>query len=108
MKSPLLSHINDTLSGIEIIRAFKKQDYMLKEFYKTHDEHTMLHVYYQYLMRAMGFYLDSGVTVFLFICALGAVVLHEYGSIEAGMIGFLLTRALMLTGAMQWGVRQTA
>ena len=97
-----------TLSGLEIIRTFKREKYMLDEFYKTHDEHTMLHVYYQYLMRAMGFYLDLGVTIYLFICTLGAVFLHEYGDIKAGMIGFLLTRALMMTGGMQWGVRQTA
>jgi ATP-binding cassette subfamily C (CFTR/MRP) protein 4 len=108
MKSPLLAHINDTLSGLEIIRTFKREKYMLDEFYKTHDEHTMLHVYYQYIMRAMGFYLDFGVTIYLFVCTLGAVFLHEYSDIKAGMIGFLLTRALMMTGGMQWGVRQTA
>ncbi|KAF0706159.1 putative multidrug resistance-associated protein lethal(2)03659, partial [Aphis craccivora] len=105
-RSPVYGYFNASLQGISTIRAFKAEDILSKEF----DEHQDLHSSTWYLFiassEAFGFSLD--IICFIYICILTFSFLIVNNENLGGDVGLVLTQAISLTGALQWGIRQLA
>ena len=74
-RSPLYSHISNTLAGLSTIRVFKKQDVMLRYFHKYQNKHTQR--WYLNLSSAQwfGIRVDLLCTVYIGFVAFGAIPL---------------------------------
>ncbi|XP_076270121.1 ATP-binding cassette subfamily C member 4-like isoform X2 [Rhynchophorus ferrugineus] len=108
-KSPMFSHISSTLNGLTTIRAAQAEKALIKEF----DEHQNVHssTWYMTVMCivAFGLWLDIICVLFTAIIAYGFVIAIEYGYVENGsLVGLALSQSLILTGMLQYGMRQTA
>ncbi|XP_030759733.1 multidrug resistance-associated protein 4-like [Sitophilus oryzae] len=108
-KSPMFSHINSTLNGLSTIRAAQAEKSLIKEF----DEHQNVHTSAWFLtimcIVAFGLWLDIICVLFTAIITFGFVIATEYGYIENGsLVGLAISQSLILTGMLQYGMRQTA
>eukprot|EP00102_Acyrthosiphon_pisum_P027033 XP_016664243.1 PREDICTED: probable multidrug resistance-associated protein lethal(2)03659 isoform X1 [Acyrthosiphon pisum] len=105
-RSPVYGYLNASLQGLSTIRAFKAEDILCKEF----DEHQDLHSSTWYLFitssEALGLSLDM--ICFIYICILTLSFLVVNNDNFGGDVGLVLTQAISLTGAVQWGIRQLA
>ncbi|KAL4089621.1 hypothetical protein QTP88_024632 [Uroleucon formosanum] len=105
-RSPVYGYLNASLQGLSTIRAFKAENILCKEF----DEHQDLHSSAWYLFiassEAFGFLLDM--ICFIYICILTLSFLVVSNDNFGGDVGLVLTQAISLTGALQWGIRQLA
>ncbi|XP_026805613.1 probable multidrug resistance-associated protein lethal(2)03659 [Rhopalosiphum maidis] len=105
-RSPVYGYLNASLQGISTIRAFQAEDVLSKEF----DGHQDLHSSAWYLFitssEAFGFSLD--IICFIYICILTFSFLIVNNDNFGGDVGLVLTQAINMTGALQWGIRQLA
>lgn len=108
-KSPMLAHIKTSISGLDTIRAFGLTDGMIEEFNRLQDQHTLIFSLQDLSMRTLGFMLDMYACVFEFITIGLVVFLYYYFDqvSEAGKIGLIITKAMAIHGAINWGVRQS-
>lgn len=105
----MFSHINSTLNGLSTIRAAQAEKSLIKEF----DEHQNVHTSAWFLtimcIVAFGLWLDIICVLFTAIITFGFVIATEYGYIENGsLVGLAISQSLILTGMLQYGMRQTA
>ncbi|XP_022162518.1 probable multidrug resistance-associated protein lethal(2)03659 isoform X2 [Myzus persicae] len=105
-RSPVYGYLNASLQGLTTIRAFEAEDILCKEF----DGHQDLHSSTWYLFitssEAFGFALDM--ICFIYICILTLSFLVVKNDNFGGDVGLVITQAISLTGALQWGIRQLA
>lgn len=103
-RSPIYSHLAETLTGLTTIRAFNVE----KEFSQEFDRHQDLHTSAFYILlvtaRAFGFWLDICCVCYIAIVVLSFFVMAS----SAENVGLAITQALGLTGMVQLGIKQTA
>lgn len=105
-RSPLYADVSSSLQGGKVIRAFRAEAVMEQRFLWRLDENGKCTFLFIVLSRYLGFRLDILCAWFLTVLCLMAVALHA--SLDPGMLGLSLTYALVLSGAFQWTVRQSA
>ena len=102
-KSPVLSHIQETLCGVSSIRAYQCQDRFMHQNEVTLSENVKCH----YLVAASQFWLGTRTealgSVVIFFTALFIVLDRE--AISPGMAGLSLVYAFELLGALSWMVQ---
>ncbi|KAH1024384.1 hypothetical protein HUJ05_003874 [Dendroctonus ponderosae] len=108
-KSPIFTHINCSLRGLTTIRACEAQRSLIREF----DDHQDIHTSTWYLTvicgEFFGLWLDILCVVFIACISFAFVISVQYGQAPNGsMVGLALSQAMVLTGMLQYGMKQTA
>ncbi|XP_026323582.1 multidrug resistance-associated protein 4-like isoform X1 [Hyposmocoma kahamanoa] len=106
-KSPVFSHMSATLNGISTIRSSGAQQRLIKEFDRFQDIHTSTWSSYLASGVTLGFWLDFICVLYLSIVIVAFLVIDSK-TIFSGNVGLAISQTLILTGMLQFGVRQTA
>ncbi|KAL1513745.1 hypothetical protein ABEB36_003115 [Hypothenemus hampei] len=106
-RAPVFSHVSASLYGLPTIRAFKAQNLIVKEFDALQDQHTGTWFLFGATSESLGFYLDVISTIFLAFTTFQFLILGDE-TIQAGDVGLVISQTLVLTGLLQYGVRQSA
>lgn len=99
-RSPIITHIGTTLSGLHTIRATKSEMRFEQTFVSYQDEHTSIFLLYLGCNRSMAVVLDSLNATYTALIALYAVV----SGISGPSAGLIITSAMLLSGLTQHGV----
>ena len=78
-RSPLYSHMMDTIEGLPVIRALDKEDHFRERFYHLQDRHTSAWFLYINAQRWMGVRAEWTVALFLTACLLIAFLTDNDG-----------------------------
>lgn len=105
-KSPIFTHIANTLGGLSTIRAFNAEIILSDEFDKHQDLHSAC--WYMYIATGSGFGICLDIMVFVFIFCVIFFFLIFDTSVTGDKVGLAITQSMALTGLLQWGIRQTA
>lgn len=103
-RSPIYSHLSETLTGLTTIRAFDVENQLAEEFDRHQDLHTSAFYLLFVTARAFGFWLDICCVCYIAIVVLSFFVMSS----SAGNVGLAITQAMGLTGMVQLGIKQTA
>ncbi|CAG9860398.1 unnamed protein product [Phyllotreta striolata] len=106
-KAPVFSHLSATLCGIPTIRSANAQQMVTKEFDVLQNQHTSTCFLFIISSVSFGFYLDMISTTFLALLTY-QFVLFNNGQFLSGNVGLVISQSLILTGMLQFGVRQSA
>ncbi|KAG6461025.1 multidrug resistance-associated protein 4 isoform X1 [Manduca sexta] len=106
-RSPVFSHMTATLNGISTIRSSGAQQRLIQEFDKFQDIHTSTWSSYLASGVTLGFWLDFICVLYLAIVIVAFLVIDSK-TIFSGNVGLAISQTLILTGMLQFGVRQTA
>ncbi|XP_063699793.1 ATP-binding cassette sub-family C member 4 [Culicoides brevitarsis] len=104
-RSPVFSHLAATLNGISTIRANQAQNKVSTEFDALQDVHSAIWQLTISSNTALGLWLDCVSTTFVACVAFSFIVLHQ--TTFSGNVGLAISQALILTGMVQYGIRQT-
>lgn len=106
-RSPVFSHMSATLNGITTIRSAGAEQRLIQEFDKFQDIHTSTWSSYLASGVTLGFWLDFICVLYLTIVIVAFLVIDSK-TIFSGNVGLAISQTLILTGMLQFGVRQTA
>ncbi|XP_022123996.1 ATP-binding cassette sub-family C member 4 isoform X1 [Pieris rapae] len=106
-RSPVFSHMSATLNGISTIRSSGAQQRLIQEFDRFQDIHTSTWSSYLASGVTLGFWLDFICVIYLAIVIVAFLVIDSK-TIFSGNVGLAISQTLILTGMLQFGVRQTA
>lgn len=106
-RAPVFSHISATLYGISTIRSSDAETMVIKEFDVLQDQHTSTWFLFIVSSTALGFYLDVISTIFLTLVTFQFLLFRDENT-TGGNVGLVISQSLILTGMLQYGVRQTA
>ncbi|RLU20387.1 hypothetical protein DMN91_006996 [Ooceraea biroi] len=109
-KSPVYSHINSTLNGLPTIRSSGDsiEKMMRNQFDVLQDYNSGAWYLVLVCQELLGFMLDLIVCVFIACLCFSFVFLAEYGNVLSADVGLGISQALILTGTLQFGIRQLA
>ncbi|TRY63252.1 hypothetical protein TCAL_05777 [Tigriopus californicus] len=101
-KSPILSHISETLRGVSSLRAYHCADQFVSKCHDKLNENVACH----YLNACSVFWLGARTEFIgaLIIFSVALLVVLDRGSISAGLAGMVLTYSFELLEAFSWMV----
>ncbi|XP_043656868.1 ATP-binding cassette sub-family C member 4 [Drosophila teissieri] len=105
-RSPVFSHLSASLTGLAIIRSRQLQDVVAKEFDLLQDVHSSVWQLTMAANTALGLWLDCVSCVFLTTVTFSFIISSE--TTYSGNVGLAIAQAMILTGMVQYGVRQVA
>ncbi|CAG9768636.1 unnamed protein product [Ceutorhynchus assimilis] len=106
-KAPVFSHISASLYGLPSIRSFKAQSLIIREFDALQDQHTATWCLFLLTSETLGFYLDTISALFLALVTFQFLLFRDENTVS-GDVGLVIAQSLILTGMLQYGVRQSA
>eukprot|EP00210_Caulerpa_lentillifera_P002714 g2594.t1 len=101
--SPIYSHFNESLQGLQTIRAFQKQEFFTGRNESLINRSNQAHWPLMSINRWLSVRLDS---MSAFIVFITAIAVTAFMRTDAGLAGLALTSALNLTGLINWLIRQ--
>ncbi|XP_031342463.1 probable multidrug resistance-associated protein lethal(2)03659 isoform X2 [Photinus pyralis] len=105
LRGPVYSHVNASLQGLPIIRAFGVKNVLTNEFYYHQDIHTSSLYMALATSRAFGYWADLVVVIYIVVLTLH----YTFNSDAHGAnIGLVISQAMQMMGQLAWGVRQFA
>lgn len=123
-KSNVYSHLNSSFNGITTIRASEAEIMLAKEFDKHQDNHTSAWFLTIATRVFFGLWLDMLSFVFIIVVIFSFVILNQCESelrknvlcyfllsvyeVNGSFVGLAISQSLILTGMLQYGMRQTA
>ena len=107
-RSPVFSQLSTSLQGLTTIRAFNAEPLLRSEFDYQQDLHTSTWFAFLSATRWFGVWLDWVVAVYIGVVVYSFLLLGDIVDIEGGDVGLAISNCIMLTGMLQWGVRQSA
>ncbi|RXG69973.1 Multidrug resistance-associated protein 4 [Armadillidium vulgare] len=104
-RSPVFSHLSSTFQGLPTIRAFQAQQQLSFQFDGHQDLHTSCWYLFVCSSRLFGVWLD-----FLSLILIAFVTFSFFFDDTAlgGDVGLGVSMVMLLSGMLQWGVRQSA
>merc|ERR1719270_1833913 len=105
-RSPVFSQLSTSLQGLTTIRAFSAEPLLRSEFDYQQDLHTSTWFAFLSATRWFGVWLDWIVCVYIGVVVYSFLVLG--GDVLGGEVGLAISNCILLTGMLQWGVRQSA
>ncbi|XP_001843089.2 probable multidrug resistance-associated protein lethal(2)03659 [Culex quinquefasciatus] len=105
-RSPVFSHLSATLSGLSTIRANEAQQKICQEFDALQNVHSAVWQLTMSSNAALGLWLDCISTAFVACVTYSFIVMHQ--EIFSANVGLAISQAMILTGMVQYGIRQTA
>ena len=107
-RSPIFAHFQESLGGVQTIRAYRQQArFMLENEWRTDAN---LRAYFPSVSanRWLAVRLEFLGSVIIFSSAVFAIISVTTGSgLSAGMVGLAMSYALQITASLTWIVRQT-
>lgn len=105
-RSPIYSHLNSTMNGLNVIRSYHAEDICLEEFFKNIDTNTKAYYLLTTTNRWAAIRFDWIALLFIVIVSILAVCVRHFGSqISAADIALTLSYSLSLLSLFQWTVR---
>jgi ATP-binding cassette subfamily C (CFTR/MRP) protein 4 len=105
-RSPVFSHLANSLYGLATVRAFGVQKTFEKKFDDYQDNHTAAWFLFISATRWFGIVLDWLCVVYL--TAVTITFSFKNDNKTSSEIGLAISSAITLSGMFQWGVRQSA
>ncbi|EFA04135.1 ATP-binding cassette subfamily C member 4 [Tribolium castaneum] len=105
-RSPFIGHLNASLEGLTIIRAYRTEDILREEFDKHQDLYTSTFYMMQCTARAFAYFADMICSLFMAIIITWLLITRSDSL--PGNVTLAITQALGLTGLLQWAIRQWA
>jgi len=105
-RSPIFSHLSNTLEGLTTVRAFNMQENFENKFHQMQDLHSASWFLFMTSSRWFGQRLDSLCVIFIASVAYLSI-LHTTSESSPGNVGLTLTYALSLIGMFQYCVTQS-
>ncbi|KAG0352124.1 hypothetical protein BG005_008389 [Podila minutissima] len=105
-RSPIYSHLSETLAGLISVRAFRKREEFMEEHLKTQEDHGRAFFTYLAMARWLGYRLDVVSAVFLGITSVACVAARD--SQQAARAGLAMSSVISLSGDLQWAIRMKA
>lgn len=101
-RSPVFSYMSATLMGVSTIRSRGLEGHLAREFDELQDVHSGVYHLSYASITAFGLWLDILSTSFV------AVLTFSFLSMptSSGNVGLAISQALILTGMVQFGIRQ--
>ncbi|XP_018579794.1 probable multidrug resistance-associated protein lethal(2)03659 isoform X2 [Anoplophora glabripennis] len=106
-RAPVFSHISASLYGLPTIRSCGAEQIIVKEFDALQDQHTSTCCVMIVSSETFGFYLDIISLVFLSFVTFQFLIFTDEHTASA-TVGLIISQAMVLTGMLQIGARQTA
>ncbi|KAF9378719.1 hypothetical protein CPB97_009391 [Podila verticillata] len=104
-RSPIYSHLSETLSGLISVRAFRKREEFMEEHLKTQEDHGRAFFTYLAMARWLGYRLDVVSALFLGITAVACVAARD--TQQAARAGLAMSSVISLSGDLQWAIRMS-
>lgn len=92
--------------GLSTVRAYEAQDILIKEFDALQDIHTATWFMFLATSSAFGFFLDILSVGFVGFVTFSFLLIPK--DTMGDSVGLAITQVLVLTGLIQWGIRQSA
>ncbi|XP_049801524.1 ATP-binding cassette sub-family C member 4-like [Schistocerca nitens] len=105
-RSPIYSHLSDTINGLATIRASGTLAHVKEEFDLHQDRHTSAWFLHRANGAALGIWLDFLSSVFVAVVTYGFFALSA-GEFGSSGVGLAISQSLILTGMLQIGIVQT-
>ncbi|XP_025405411.1 probable multidrug resistance-associated protein lethal(2)03659 isoform X2 [Sipha flava] len=105
-RSPVFSHMNESLQGLITIRAYKAEDMLFREFDKHQDLHSSAWYSFISTNQAFGLWLDT--VCYFYICIVIFSFLIIGNDINGGLVGLAITQSIQLASMVQWTIKQSA
>ena len=107
-RSPVFSHLSETLDGLVTIRALNCTRQFQALHKKLLNENCRAFFAFMAASRWLGFRLDATTVALLAFCTFGAVACKEYKlPIDPNLLAVGIMYVLQLMGLFQWAVRQS-
>ncbi|KAJ8967793.1 hypothetical protein NQ317_014819 [Molorchus minor] len=106
-KAPVFSHISSSLCGLATIRSCDAEQMVVREFDSLQDEHTSTCCLIIISSETFGFYLALISATFLSFVTFQFMIFGG-GITGSATVGLVISQAMILTGMLQIGPRQTA
>ncbi|XP_078361824.1 ATP-binding cassette sub-family C member 4-like [Oculina patagonica] len=103
-RSPVFSHISETLNGLDTIRTRGRQRDFVDQFYRHQDIHNQSYVMVMASGRWLGVRLDLLASLLIGVVALAAVVVSQ----DAAFAGLALVYVIQTVTLTQYTVRKTS
>ncbi|KAG0024690.1 hypothetical protein BGZ81_007625 [Podila clonocystis] len=104
-RSPIYSHLSETLAGLISVRAFRKREEFMEEHLKTQEDHGRAFFTYLAMARWLGYRLDLVSAIFLGVTAVACVAARD--SQQAARAGLAMASVISLSGDLQWAIRMS-
>ncbi|KAF8998446.1 hypothetical protein BGZ52_010743, partial [Haplosporangium bisporale] len=104
-RSPIYSHLSETLSGLISVRAFRKREEFMEEHLKTQEDHGRAFFTYLAMARWLGYRLDMVSALFLGITTVACVAARD--TQQAARAGLAMSSVISLSGDLQWAIRMS-
>ncbi|KAG0267214.1 hypothetical protein DFQ27_008995 [Actinomortierella ambigua] len=104
-RSPIYSHLSESLDGLSSVRAFSAGERFMQEMIRAQTDNSRAFFMYLGCARWLGFRLDFIAAVFVGITAIACVAVRD--SQQAGLVGLAISYVLQLSSELQWAVRQS-
>ena len=105
-RSPVFSHLANSLYGLSTVRAFGAQHTFEKRFDEYQDSHTSAWFLFISATRWFGIVLDWMCWIYLMAVTVAMATNQE--KFSSSTISLAVSSAISLSGMFQWGVRQSA
>lgn len=103
-RSPVFSYMSATLTGISTIRSRGLEEHLSREFDELQDVHSGVYHLSYASVTAFGLWLDILSTAFVSVLTFSFLTM--LGGTSSGNVGLAISQALILTGMVQYGIRQ--
>ncbi|PNF43102.1 Cystic fibrosis transmembrane conductance regulator [Cryptotermes secundus] len=103
-RSPVYSHLSDTMTGLTTIRVSEAEEMVRNGFDSKQDDHTAAWSLFLGTSNTFGFWMDVLSSLFVAALTLTFFMLEE--NIGA-KVGLALSQALIVTGMLQYGLLRT-
>ncbi|KAL1513296.1 hypothetical protein ABEB36_002720 [Hypothenemus hampei] len=104
-RSPVIGILHSSLEGLSIIKASKQEIRIQKEFDQHQDLYTS--AFYMNQTAKRFFILILEVCGSMFVIGILLKFIFLFGGESAGEVGLALSQAMILTGILQYAIRQT-
>ena len=108
-RSPIITMLSESMSGISTIRSNDAMDYFRHKFRLIHDAHGRAFFSFLACSRWLGFWIDSLMVIFLTMAAfVSVVIVNEKWIEDSSILGVAFTLLIQSAYMFQWTVRQSA
>ncbi|XP_022163687.1 ATP-binding cassette sub-family C member Sur-like [Myzus persicae] len=107
LRSPMITHCNETISGLDTIRAFGKQTWFMSEMINRIDNHTKVFLIISSSNRWLGIALDYLGGAIVFVATMVALITTTFFSsaISSAMVGLAINYTLLVPVYLNWVVK---